>query len=391
MNATAKLAALLGGVALCAGAAVACGPSGNSLLGGGDFTDNGSGGGGWGNGGGGPTYNADGGPQPPLAERLYRDLEPDLVKACGSCHSTGANNAPKWLEGPDTYKTIKAYPGFVVADVYASKLLGRPSDHPSSSLVDANNADLAQKVTTWLTAEALDIAAIPLPASDPVDPMSGSVDLTKAGVAGAKITFTATQLGTTLKFDNVQLVAPAGAGVHIVSPVFTMVPDTDPPVDNTDYSTLDLTVAAGQSAEIAPVFYFFDWKAGAKLKIGFQKIESSTGGGGGGDGGVQQGTTCKDVGTFKASAAPTLMNSCTSCHGGNNSQATSALDLTKLTGGSPDYNTACTQARTQVNTANKTQSNILLAPLKQVNHPVQVFGSTNSTGYQNILTWVNKE
>jgi len=386
-----KIAAALAAASTLALGGVACGPSGSDHLLGGDGLGGGSGsgssGGGWGSG---STYNADGGPQAPLQQQLFQALEPALVQKCGgACHVDGTTlNAPKWLAGPDDYKSITTYPGIVTTDVYSSKLLNRPDSHPASCLLDPGNEALLAQVTTWLTAEAAALAAIPLPSTDPVDPSTGSVDLSKAatGITGAKITFTATPMGDLMKFENVMLVAPGSTGVHIVSPIFTMVPASGPEIDNTDFSTTDLTVGAAGSSQITPVFYFSGWVTGSKVKLQFSKIEPATVSGS--DGGTSQ-SACKDVTTFTNSAAPTLKSQCVSCHGGGNGTATASMDLTALNNN--DYASACTQAHTQINLANKTQSNILLAPLKQVNHPVQVFSSTSSTGYQAILTWVNKE
>ena len=375
----------------CVGA-VACGPDGSQLLGGdqlggGGNTKSDSGSGGWDNG---STYNADGGPQAPLAQQLFQALQPQLDQKCGgACHQQGTTlSAPKWLAGPDEYKTITTYPGIVTTDIYSSKLENRPANHPAACLIDPGNETLLTAVTAWLTAEAAAISAIPLPASATVDPASGAVDLSPAatGINGAKITFTATQQGDLLKFSNVMLVAPGSTGLHIVSPIFVEVPTAGSEVDNTDYSTLDLTVGAGASGQISPVFYFQNWVAGSKLKIEFQKIETATVQGGG-DAGT--GTTCKDVTTFQNSAAPSLKANCTSCHAGNNANATNSMNLTALN--SNDYATACTQARTQVNLQNLGGSNILAAPLQQVTHPVKVFASNTSTGYVQIQTWVNKE
>jgi hypothetical protein len=380
----------MGGLAV--GGVAACGPDDpNQLLGvgnngNGNGNGNGGGDGGWNNN---VTYNADGAPQAPLAQQLFQSIEPQLVTKCGgACHQTGATlGAPTWLAGPNDYATVKAYPGIVVADVYSSKLENRPQNHPAECLVDPGNEALLAQVTTWLTAEAAIITSTPLAASTTVDPSTGSVDLSGAatGINGAKITFTATQEGDLLKFQNVMLVAPAGSGVHIVSPIFAELPATGPEVDNTDFSTLDLTVAAGASGQISPVFYFPSWTPGSKLKIEFEKIESATVTGS--DAGST--TTCKDLTDFQNSAAVSMKANCIACHGGGNATATSSMDLTALN--SNDYATACTQARTQVNTVTLSQSNVLLAPLQMVTHPVKVFSSTASTGYQQIQTWVNKE
>lgn len=376
------------GACVCA---VACGPDGGQLLGGdqlnnGNNTKNDSGSGGWDNN---STYNADGGPQAPLAQQLFAGLQPQLDQKCGgACHQQGATlNAPKWLGGPDEYKSITTYPGIVTTDVYSSKLENRPANHPAACLIDPGNETLLAAVTTWLTAEAAAISAIPLPASATVDPASGSADLSPAatGINGAKITFTATQQGDLLRFSNVMLVAPSSTGLHIVSPIFVEVPASGPEVDNTDYSTTDLTVGAGASGQISPVFYFQNWVAGSKLKIEFQKIETATVTAS--DAGSS--TTCKDLTDFQNSAAPSMKANCTSCHAGNNTSATNSMNLTALNNN--DYATACTQARTQVNLTTQSQSNVLLAPLQQVNHPVKVFASNTSTGYVQIQNWVNKE
>jgi hypothetical protein len=375
----------LGAVALCGvvGGVVACGP--NNILGGDDNNSSGDGGG-WGSN---TTYSADGAPQPALAQQLFEVVEPQLVQKCGgSCHVDGTTlSAPRWLAGPNDYTTIKAYPGIVVADVYASKLENRPASHPAACLVDPGNEALLAQVTTWLTAEAAILTTAPLAASNTVNPSTGSVDLSNAttGITGAKITFTATQQGDLLVFQNVMLVAPSASGIHIVSPIFAQIPASGPEIDNTDYSTLDLEVAAGQSGQISPIFYFAGWVSGSQLKVEFQTIEAATVAAS--DAGAS--TTCMDLTDFQNSAAVSMKANCTSCHGGGNATATSSMDLTALS--TNDYATACTQARTQVNTTTPAQSNVLLAPLQMVTHPVKVFSSSSATGYQQLQTWVNKE
>jgi len=384
---------LIGAIATGAivGGIVACGPNSDELLGGGGGSGGGGEGSDPGNGGwdSGASYNADGAIEP-LPEQLFDQIEPQLVQQCGgACHQTGQTlGAPIWLGTSNEYATIKAYPGIVVSDVYSSKFENRPQNHPSSTLQDPNNAALLASVTNWLNAEAAALTAIPLPASATVDPSTGSVDLSPAatGLTGAKITFTATQDGDLLRFDNVMLVAPSSTGVHIVSPIFAeLPPNNGAEVDNSDFSTVDLTAPAGTSAQISPVFYFPGWTQGSMLKIEFTKIETSTATA---DAGTAT-TTCKDLTDFQNSAAPSMKTNCVSCHGGGNPTAQSSMDLSALN--TNDYATACTQARTQVNTTTPAQSNVLLAPLQQVNHPVKVFSSNTATGYTQIQTWVNKE
>ena len=383
---------LLAGLALAVAASVACGSSATDSLLGDDPTTAGpagTGGGNWGNGGGGPVYNADGGAQAPVQSKLFAALLPDLEKKCGTCHDDGLNGGGyKWLAKPDAYVSIKAYPGIVTDDIYSSKLLNRPNNHPTASLVDVGNEALKDSVTTWLSAEAVAIKQAPLPTTDIADVTGGSVDLTKAGIAGGKITFTTSALAGSLRFSNVVIVAPSTTGIHIVAPSFVMVPTTGTEVVDTTFSTVDISVPAGGTATIGSLFYFFNWTSGSKVRVQFQKIDKATVAGS--DAGVAGG--CKDVTTFQNSAAPTLISTCVSCHGGNNGNATAALDLSKLSG-APDYAAACTQAHFKLNLANKTQSNLLLAPLNGsgLNHPVKPFASTAAGGYTSLLTWINKE
>ncbi|CAN5412857.1 hypothetical protein BH09MYX1_BH09MYX1_33160 [soil metagenome] len=381
------------GAAVAGAAGLACGPSGSGLLLGDDGlgggpTGVGTDGGDWGNGGGGPTYNAEGGVTP-VQVKLFQSLEKDFVAKCGSCHQNGTGGVVTqvFLKGPDVYTTIKNYPGIVSDDIYGSKLLNRPANHPVASLQDPGNEALLGQVTAWLSAEAVAIKATPLPTTDIVDPMSGSVDLTKAGIAGAKIVFTPSVTGTTLRLNDVRLQAPTTSGIHVASPTFVIIPTTGPEVSNTTFSTSDLSVPAAGTATIGTVLYAFNFPSGAKIRIQFQKIEAATVAAT--DAGSSA-SSCKAQADFTNTARPVLQANCANCHGGNNANATAAFDMTKL---ASDPAAACTQARFKINLADKNNSNILLAPLANsgLGHPVKPFGNTGAAGYQSILTWVNKE
>jgi len=375
--------------------AIACSSNSDALLGNDPFGP-GSGKDSWGNGGGGgPSYTGkDGSAGPGQAEAIYRSkIQPMVEAKCGgACHVLGTTlNAPKYLAGPDSYLSIKAYPGIVTEDVYASKLLGRPAGHPAATLLDPGMETFKADVTTWLTAEASALAAIPLPTVGPVDLSAGSIDLSSInGMTGAKLTFSAKVVGNYARFDTLQVTAPSTTAIHVVAPIIVMVPaDNSAPIKDKNFSAADLTINAGATGNFDAPYFFFNWVAGSKLEVQFTKIETATGTG---DGGSVQ-TGCKSVATFQSSAAPELINTCVGCHGGNNMNATNALDLSKLKG-NIDYAGACGQALFKVNTTNKTQSNILLAPLNGsgLNHGGgKPYGSTNSTGYQAILAWVNKE
>lgn len=369
----------------------------------GGLTDNpgdmGSGGGGNGgaggfDGGGAATESAR------LAEKLFHEtVEPGLNMKCGGlCHVEGTTgNAPTFLKLP-TYATVKAYPGFVTDDVFASKLLTKPN-HLGVSLVDDSNKDLREKVTAWLNQEALALKEAILPSTDPITIVNGvnTVDISKGGtgVDGAKITFNATittlSTDTIIEFTNLNLVTPTATGVHVVHPYFTMLPSTDggaPKRDASDhFSNLDQTTAAASTAPLGDgTLYIYHWVMGAQLKIEFTKLGTGTTK----DGGTTSGG-CKQVASFVTNAIPALQNdTCLNCHQGQNGGATGALDLSKV---GTDNAAACAQALTKVNLTNKPMSPLLLAPLMGDPFPhgggkIVAAGSAYETM---MTTWINAE
>jgi hypothetical protein len=349
---------------------------------------------------GGPIVGPDGGPLTEAgvllgrAEAMFRALEPALVAGCGGtggiCHVTGAyqnNQTPNWLAGPDAYASIKAYPGIVVRDPYGSKLIIKgPHAGPAFT---GNNKDLGDKVLTWLTEEAAAIHATPLPATDPFTVASGanSVDISKGGtgVSGAKITFNAAINGSILTLTKLQLVAPATTGLHLAHPIFVMVPATgdavEDPVDS--FSNLDQTQGAGASQTLGVgTLILTGWDASAKLQIAFTTLATATGAG---DAGAPTGG-CKSVASFTANAVPAIQqNACLNCHNTGGS-GNASLDLSKV---GTDNAAACGQALTKVSTANKAQSDIILAPTGQVPaHPFKNAGANYTTM---MLNWINNE
>ncbi len=382
----------IGALLLLVGAAAACSNGDQGMLG----DDLGGGGGGTGDGG--ATGQGTVAQQAARAEQLFHDtVEAPLKDKCGGCHITGTTgNAPTWLKDP-AYQSIKAYPGIVGADVYASKLLTKPV-HLGGSLQEEANADLRGKVTDWLNAEALVLENTQLPATDPQDLQDGvnTVDITKAGtgVDGAKLTFNATitklSSGTVVELTSLMLVSPAATGVHIVHPIFTMVPTqgADVPDVSDHFSNLDQTVGAGKTAQLGDgTLYLFNWQDGAKLKIEMTKLVAGTTGG---DGGTTGGG-CKSPNDFTASAVPALQgNGCLGCHQGQNGGATGAVDMSNV---GKDNNAACAQVLTKVNLADKPNSAIILAPTtgNNLQHGGGKNLAPNSQFVTSMLAWINKE
>jgi hypothetical protein len=184
----------------------------------------------------------------------------------------------------------------------------------------------------------------------------------------------------------VQLVAPGNTGVHVIAPLFVMVPTMGSEVHDLSNSTVDISAPAGGSKTIVAIDYFYNWKAGSKVRIEFSKIENATVNGDGG--GIVVG--CKDVMDYQNSAAPQF-NACLGCHGGNNAMAQNALDMKALT--NPiNYGTACSQALFKVNLQNRAQSSIIVTPRDQLNnHPYKVPAMNAQTFTNALLTWINKE
>jgi hypothetical protein len=322
------------------------------------------------------------------AFKLFRALEEDFDKVCGgACHAEGGSGAPTWLKGPDRYYSIKQFPGIIVADPYQSKLLTR-GVHAGPDLKGPNQG-LGDRITQWLTAEALALKKKALPGTDPfvVSPGPNSIDVSKggAGVDGTKINFNATITGKLLSLDQLVIAAPGGTAVRVAHPVFVIVNDKgeqrDDPVDS--FSNVDQRVAAGKTAPLgAGRLILTDWAASNKMRITFTtleptQIEADAGLGGG----------CKSQATFDSSAVPAIQSTqCLTCHQGQNQAATNALNLSTL---ATDRAAACAQALTKVNLANKPQSPIILHVSGGTTHPFTV---PDATAWRNaMLGWINNE
>jgi hypothetical protein len=315
--------------------------------------------GGGGSGGGGIAGDAGG---PSKAETMFRALLPDLTQACGgACHVDGSGGAPAFLSGSDPYKTIATRKGIVVKDTSTSSLLNK-GRHEGPELLDP----LRTKVFQWLDLESQALAAINLPTTDAFTVADGAntIDISKGGanLAGAKLTFNASASGNLLTLTNMQLVAPASSGVHIVFPIFDVIPAKGAEIKDQSFSNADQTVAAGQTATLRPgILILTQWDPAGKMRIEFTKLESgSVSGGDAGAGGGGGG--CKSVASFTANAVPAIQqNGCLNCHNTGGS-GNGALDLSALGMNPRDDARACAQALTRSNVQTPAQSDIILAP-----------------------------
>jgi len=313
-------------------------------------------------------------------KELWAGIEAEMVSACGTCHDAGGIGDAPFLAGPDRYKSVLTWPGVVVVDPTQSLFVTYAvsgSGHNGTNLDTVAN-DLLGRTKAWLAAEASSITTVPddSPHVEPFTPILGfnAVYLTPIDPAltGVAITFTAEELTpSTLKLDGLTVHTTSMTGVHLVHPVFGVYPKGAPaeadPVDS--FAGLDTYFPESSSQSLGTgTLILTNWAPEAKLGLGFETCSPWTenGGDGGGGGGITGG--CNDVTAFEDNAAPQLQQRCVSCHGGNNAQATAAVDMSDL---ATDSAAACAQVKNRVNltTPNSSQVFIVTDPGGNAAHP----------------------
>lgn len=385
-------------VAACgAGLAVAAGGCGNEpppLVGDG------------GNGEGAGATGGQGGAFVDNGKELWAGIEAELVTACGSCHDAGGIGDAPFLAGPDRYKSVLAWPGIVTVDPAESLFVtyAVTGGGHSGSNFDTISGDLFDRVKAWLAAESSAIGATPpddSPHVEPFTPILGfnAVYLTPIdpALSGVAITFTAEELtASSLKLSGLTVHTSATSGVHIAHPIFAVYPKGAPaqadPVDS--FGGLDTYFPESTSLPLGTgTLILTNWVAEAKLGLGFETCAAWTeggGDGGGGGGGISGG--CNALTEFEANAVPQLQARCENCHGGNNGQATAAVDMSDL---GTNNAAACAQVKNRINTTTPAQSQIFITtdPGGNAAHPYKFGGDTNLfNGFRNDLTiWIQAE
>lgn len=325
-------------------------------------------------------------------EALFTALDTEFVQKCGNaCHKdqTFAPKPPGFLVGEtttDRYKTIKTWPGIVVADIYQSTILTKGAHAGPAISADPT---FEKKIIDWLTAESLAITSVGLPSTDPVTVTQGpnELDLSKAatGITGVKLKFDASLVGGMLSLSNIKLVAPAGTDTHIVHPQFVRVAAA--PVNNQtqiidpqdSFSNVDQTTAGGSEAPLGPGSALFSgdgWRpfdlAKDKIRVQVSKLEKGT---------VQvtaPSATCKNVQMFQTNVLPALKGNgftpnCSGCHGGG---------LAGMSLNSQDTATVCIQVMSKLNQANIGQSLIVT---KVTAGPHNGGTVNDATGWRNLF------
>lgn len=323
-----------------------------------------------------------------------------LMAECGACHQLqGAADAP-FLAAPDLYVSVTTYPGVVVPNANQSVLVTRPADPGHGGGQAPNMSDaLRAKVLPWL---ALEAARIPPNDSStqfvtPFKPkLMGALNTIYLGdldptLENVSITFNAYELGqppSMLVLENLEVHPIADMSLRVVHPLFTMYPDEggDPVPDPADsYSGLDdLFEVTGRRKLGTGTLVHTAWQKDAYLGLAFELVEIV--------GGYIPPTDCLALAAFDGNAKPALNVCATQCHGGQNPQATGAMDLSKL---ATDSAKSCRQVRARIKPGQPAQSQVLLVtnPLDLSAHVFKFQGSLTAydTFKNQVTPWINAE
>jgi hypothetical protein len=323
-----------------------------------------------------------------------------LMAECGACHQLqGSADAP-FLAAPDQYVSVTTYPGVVVPNANQSVLITRPADPGHGGGQAPNMSDaLRAEVLPWL---ALEAARIPPNDSStqfvtPFKPkLMGALNTVYLGdldptLENVSITFNAYELGqppNMLVLENLEVHPIADMSLRVVHPLFTMYPDEggDPVPDPADsFSGLDdLFEVTGRRKLGTGTLVHTGWEKDAFLGMAFELVEIV--------GGYIPPTDCLALAAFDSGAKPALNTCATQCHGGQNPQATGAMDLTTL---ATDSAKACRQVRARIKPGAPAQSQILVVtnPLDLSAHVFKFQGSLTAydTFKNQVTPWINAE
>ncbi|HJZ86373.1 MAG TPA: hypothetical protein VKN99_14430 [Polyangia bacterium] len=331
-----------------------------------------------------------------------RSVQPILDGTCAVCHRgvIGSAGPPFLLPMPDEYSTVMVWPGLVGDSPQSSKLYIK-GQHEGPDFTPAQK-DL---VATWIIAEAMarlggSDGGASGPTLPPFVPALGSntrdLSALAPGLDGAALSFVASVSGAGLELTVLGVVAPATTGVHVVHPLFIVLPQSgSPKPDPVDsFYGLDQTVPAGGHRLLGPgTLILTSYKAGDSIAIAFQALAATNppdlpdGGSSGGG--------CKNVPSFTANARPQLQNICVTCHGGANPMANAALDMSHVPDDSPTGQAAaCAQVRNKVTPSMPATSRIfqVTAPGFAGGHPFQFPDAGSFAAFEQMVSqWIASE
>ena len=350
---------------------------------------------------------------------------PVLTTSCIGCHAGQRPNTDFLLGTTDLEiraRMIEFTPAVINLSAPQSSRILTKGPHEGPSLTATETSDVLE----WVRAEkdaqpdpgATDPAAnlettpfTPAICTSGTPPAptcpTNDIDLTEVGLPGAKLHFVATALGSGLYLNQLSII-PGADGVFMEHPLFASYPDGEPVVpDEIDrFYNVKMNLMGNAAAEQIQGGYaaFPLFKPNAKISVLFKIVkafQAETPGGPGGPGGGG----CKVLASFKTNAVALFAQpaggagqSCLGCHGGQNANATSAMNITGVN--SPDDPTiqlACNQILTRANLVAPDQSGFFLAPDPgNNNHPFR-FTAAQLNTFKNgppgtgVLGWINAE
>ncbi|MCW5804357.1 MAG: hypothetical protein KIT31_18440 [Deltaproteobacteria bacterium] len=325
---------------------------------------------------------------------------PRLNAACSSCHG-GAREMINFIQQPATdneiRETLLAYqPAVVNLDAPSSSRLLTKGLHEGPPL----STDDASALLDWIQKERDAAQSLPegpgivvvetaqfnpqycsggLPGNPEGTCPINFVTLDSLGATGAKISFVAQALGSGLYLTNLKLV-PGTSGVFLKHPLFVSYPATGTPVPDSIDRFFNITmnlkddqvaIEAQQIGGGTAAFVGFGAGPADKLAIHFKEIGLFKP-----DDGPPPpaGNICKVVGQWATQPKTNLTTtpgglgqSCLSCHGGQNNNATSALAMNLA-----DDQSNCNQFLQRINKQDRNNSGSFLAVAPgNNNHPVR--------------------
>jgi len=335
-------------------------------------------------------------PEEVIARKLWLEKAlPTIRDNCLVCHDGSRPDIGFAVGASDLDKrdTLLAYePQVANLDAPASSRILTKGPHEGPALTAIQTSDLLE----WLNAEKdahptdettgptietaqflPQICTSGLPDDPPTNPNPScpvnNVTLDDIGVPGASIKFVAQALGSGLYVTNLKLV-PGADGAFIEHPLFVSWPmdGSEPKADTIDrFFNVKMNLMAGATVEEQQISggtaAFVGFLATDKLTIHFKGANIFQPE----DGGTMVQAGCKVLTDFKANAVGPMQTNCLSCHGGQNANATSAMNITNINSADDMVvQSACNQVRTRVNFQNIPQSGIFLAPNPgNGNHP----------------------
>lgn len=362
-------------------------------------------------------------PEQAAARRAWTDKATPALVNCVACHNGSRANIG-FLVGTGDFEVRDALIAFEPAVVnleapQSSRLLTKgPHEGPSLSATETSD------ILEWIRAErdAAGSVGEPTPTLEtarftPAICTSGTppaptcpvndVDLADLGLPGAKLHFVAQALGSGLYLNQLSVIAGTD-GVFIQHPLFVSYPtEGEPKPDMIDrFFDVKLNLMAAETSMISGgTASFVNFVASDQIAIHFRDLKPYQMEDPGGPGGPGGPAGCKVLASFKANAQALFSTavggaaqSCLSCHGGQNGNATSALNITGVDSADDMMvQTACNQIRTRINTLDPNNSSVFLAPdPANNNHPFR-FNAAQLNTFKNgppgagILKWIDDE